>query len=125
MATELKTIRSEADDDARWRSPPRFGCEERHSRGDRLDPLVTLIDAYEATHHAMDAPDPVEAIKFRIEQQGLTPHDLEGAIGTRTQIAEVLNRRRGLSIHTIRRLHSKLGNPAKVLIRPWLQGSSL
>jgi HTH-type transcriptional regulator/antitoxin HigA len=119
MATELKPIRSEADHDAAMEEVAAlWGAKSGTPEGDRLDVLATLIDAYEAKHHAMDAPDPVEAIKFRMEQQGLTRRDLEGVIGTRTRIAEVLNRRRGLSIDMIRRLHDKLGIPAEVLIRP-------
>jgi len=80
--------------------------------------LATLIDAYEAEHYPMDPPDPIEAIKFRMEQQGLTRLDLEGIIGTRTRIAEVLNRKRGLSVGMIRRLHERLGISAEVLSRP-------
>jgi len=119
MATELKPIRSEADyDTAMEEVATLWGAKSGTPGGDRLDVLATLVDAYEAKHHAMDAPDPVEAIKFRMEQQGLTRRDLEGVIGTRTRIAEVLNRKRGLSIDMIRRLHSKLGIPAEVLIRP-------
>ena len=86
--------------------------------GDRLDVLATLIDAYETEHYPMDPPDPIEAIKFRMEQQGLTRKDLEEIIGTRTRIAEVLSRKRGLSITMIRRLHERLGISAEVLIRP-------
>lgn len=66
----------------------------------------------------MDPPDPIEAINFRMEQQGLTRKDLEPIIGTRTRVAEVLNRKRGLSIEMIRRLHDRLGISADVLIRP-------
>jgi HTH-type transcriptional regulator/antitoxin HigA len=66
----------------------------------------------------MDPPDPIEAIKFRMEQQRLTRRDLEPLIGTRTRVAEVLNRRRNLSIGMIRRLHKVLGISADVLIRP-------
>jgi len=66
----------------------------------------------------MDPPDPIEAIKFRMEQQGLTRRDLEEIIGTRTRIAEILNRKRGLSLGMIRRLHERLGISAEVLIRP-------
>src|SRR5437763_12545043 len=73
---------------------------------------------YEAEHYPVDPPDPIEAIKFRMEQQGLTRRDLEEIIGTRTRIAEVLNRKRGLSIAMIRRLHERLGISADVLIRP-------
>lgn len=86
--------------------------------GDRLDILATLIDAYETEHYPMDPPDPVEAIKFRMESQGLSRKDLEPLIGTRTRVAEVLNRKRGLSIGVIRRLHDHLGISADVLIRP-------
>ena len=68
--------------------------------------------------YPIDPPDPIEAIKFRMEQQGLTRRDLEEIIGTRTRIAEVLNRKRGLSIAMIRRLHERLGISADVLIRP-------
>ncbi|PCD04189.1 transcriptional regulator [Sphingomonas spermidinifaciens] len=119
MATELKPIRNDADHEAAMEEVARlWGAKSGTPDGDRLDVLVTLIDAYEAKHHALDAPDPVEAIKFRMEQQGLTRRDLEGVIGTRTRIAEVLNRRRGLSIDMIRRLHDRLGIPAEVLIRP-------
>jgi len=95
-----------------------MGVKADTPEGDRLDVLATLIDAYEAEHYPMDPPDPIEAIKFRMEQQGLTRRDLEEIIGTRTRIAEVLNRRRGLSITMIRRLHERLGISADVLIRP-------
>ena len=80
--------------------------------------LATLIDAYEAKRHAMDAPNPIEAIKFRMEQQGMTRKDLENIIGTRTRIAEVFNRKRDLSIDMIRRLHDRLAISSQVLIRP-------
>src|SRR5262249_54168556 len=94
------------------------GAKANTLEGDRLDVLATLIDAYEAEHYPMDPPDPIEAIKFRMEQQGLTRRDLEEIIGRRTRIAEVLNRKRGLSITMIRRLHERLGISAEVLIRP-------
>jgi HTH-type transcriptional regulator / antitoxin HigA len=95
-----------------------MGREGENPEGDRLDVLATLIDAYEMEHYPMDPPDPIEAIKFRMEQQGLTRKDLEEIIGTRTRIAEVLSRKRGLSITMIRRLHERLGISAEVLIRP-------
>jgi HTH-type transcriptional regulator/antitoxin HigA len=95
-----------------------WGAKSGTPQGDRLDVLATLIDAYEAQHYPMDPPDPIEAIKFRMEQQGLTRKDLEPLIGTRTRVAEVLNRKRSLSIGMIRRLHRKLGISAEVLIRP-------
>ena len=119
MATELKPIRSEADyARALLEVETLWGAKSGTSKGDRLDVLATLIDAYEAEYHPMDPPDPVEAIKFLMEQQGLTRKDLEPAIGTRTRVAEVLNRKRSLSIGMIRRLHERFGISAEVLIRP-------
>ena len=116
---DLKPIRTEADYEAALAEIERlWGLPAGTPEGDRLDILATLVDAYENEHYPMDPPDPIEAIKFRIEQQGLTRKDLEGLLGTRTRVAEVLNRRRGLSINMIRRLHEKLGISAEVLIRP-------
>ncbi len=115
----LRPIRTEADHKAALEEIERlWGAKSGTPEGDRLDILATLVDAYENQHHPIDPPDPIEAIKFRMEQQGLTRKDLEGILGSRTRVAEVLNRRRGLSINMIRRLHKKLGIPAEVLIRP-------
>ncbi len=86
--------------------------------------LATLIDADETEHYPMDPPDPIEAIKFRMEQRGLSRKDLEPIIGTRTRVAEVLNRKRSLSIGMIRRLHDRLGISADVLIRPSRDGEA-
>ena len=119
MAIEVKPIRTEADYEAALDEVAAlWGAASGTEDGDRLDVLATLIDSYEARHHPIDPPDPVEAIKFRMEQQGMTRKDLEEVIGTRTRIAEVLNRKRGLSIGMIRRLHDRLGISAEVLIRP-------
>lgn len=119
MATEVKPIRTKRDHEVALKEIERlWGAKTGTPAGDRLDVLATLVDAYEAEHYPMDPPDPIEAIKFRMEQQGLTRKDLEEIIGTRTRIAEVLNRKRGLSIAMIRRLHERLGISADVLIRP-------
>src|SRR5438046_8055519 len=119
MAAEVRPIRSKRDYEAALKKAERlWGAKAGTPGGDRLDVLATLIDAYEAEHYPMDPPDPIEAIKFRMEQLGLTRRDLEGIIGTRTRIAEVLNRKRALSIGMIRRLHERLGISADVLIRP-------
>jgi HTH-type transcriptional regulator / antitoxin HigA len=99
-----------------------WGAKAGTPEGDRLDVLATLIDAYEAERDPIDPPDPIDAIKFRMEQQGLTRKDLERMLGTRTRVSEVLNRRRGLSIAMIRRLHAELGISAEVLIRPTVGG---
>ena len=119
MNAELKPIRTRRDYEAALKEVERLWGAKAGSRdGDRLDVLATLIDSYETEHYPMDPPDPVEAIKFRMEQQGLTRRDLEGLIGSRTRVAEIFNRKRGLSIVMIRRLHEGLGISADVLIRP-------
>ena len=84
--------------------------------GDRLDILVTLVQAYEARHAPIGTPDPVEAIKFRMDQSGLSVKDLEPIIGKSNRVYEVLNRKRPLTLAMIRRLHRELGIPAEVLI---------
>jgi HTH-type transcriptional regulator / antitoxin HigA len=119
MKNDVKPIRTKKDYETALAEMERlWGATSGTPAGDRLDVLATLIDAYEAVHYPMDPPDPIEAIKFRMEQQGLTRRDLEPLIGTRTRVAEVLNRRRSLSIGMIRRLHQALGISAEVLIRP-------
>src|SRR2546421_4891642 len=120
MATSsVRPIRTKADYEAALAEVERlWGAKAGTMRGDRLDVLATLIDAYEAERYPMDPPDPIEAIKFRMESQGLTRKDLEPLLGTRTRVAEVLNGKRNLSIGMIRRLHAQLGIPADVLIRP-------
>jgi HTH-type transcriptional regulator / antitoxin HigA len=95
-----------------------WGAKSGTPKGDRLDVLATLIDAYEAQHYPMDPPDPIEAIQFRMEQQSLSRKDIEPLIGSRARVAEVMNRKRSLSIDMIRRLHDVLGISAEVLIRP-------
>jgi HTH-type transcriptional regulator/antitoxin HigA len=123
MSEALKPIHSEADYTTALGEIERlWGAASGTPEGDRLDILATLIDAYEAEHHPMDPPDPIEAIKFRMEQQGLSRKDLEPLIGTRTRVAEILNGKRGLSISMIRRLHDRFGISAEVLIRPSRQG---
>ena len=84
--------------------------------GDRLDVLATLVCAWEAEHHPIDPPDAVEAIKFAMEQRGLTRRDLEPYIGSRARVTEVLNRKRSLTLPMIRRLHAGLGIPAEALL---------
>jgi HTH-type transcriptional regulator / antitoxin HigA len=119
MTGRVKPIRSARDYEAALiEVEKRWGAKSGTPSGDRLDVLATLIDAYESEHYPMDPPDPIEAIKFRMEQQGLKRKDLEPLIGTRTRVAEILNRKRNLSIGMIRRLHQRLGISAEVLIRP-------
>ena len=86
--------------------------------GERLDILVTLVEAYERKHFPMDLPDPIAAIRFVMEQRGLTVKDLEPMLGRPNRVYEVLNRKRPLTLKMIWQLHKELGIPAKSLIRP-------
>ena len=86
--------------------------------GDRFEVLLTLVEAYEARHFPIDLPDPVEAIKFRMEQGGLAPKDLVPAIGRLNRVYEILARKRPLTLNMIWRVHQKFGIPAESLIRP-------
>jgi HTH-type transcriptional regulator/antitoxin HigA len=85
--------------------------------GDRLDVLVTLVEAWERKHYRFDLPDPVEAIKYHMDQNELEPRDLIPFIGSRNRVHEVLNRKRPLTLKMIRRLHEGLGIPAESLIK--------
>jgi HTH-type transcriptional regulator / antitoxin HigA len=87
-------------------------------KGTAFDVLATLVEAYEQKHFPIDPPDPIEAIRFRLEQQGLDPRALVGVIGGRSRVYEVMQRKRALSLEMIRRLHQRFGIPADVLIRP-------
>lgn len=115
---DIKPIRTEADYRATLREIENLMTAEAGSpEGDRLDVLVTLVEAYERVHFPMDLPDPIEAIKFVMEQKGLTPKDLEPAIGRLNRVYEVLNRTRPLSLAMIRNLHDTFGIPAESLIK--------
>jgi HTH-type transcriptional regulator/antitoxin HigA len=116
---DIKPIRNESDYEAALAEVEKlWGSPGGTRAGDRLDVLATLIDAWEAAHYPIDPPDPIEAIKFRMEQQGLTRKDLEGIVGSRARIAEVLSGKRNLSIAMIRRLNEALKIPADILIAP-------
>lgn len=115
---DIRPIRTEQDYSATLREienlmTAEMGTEE----GDRLDILVTLVEVYERRQYPMDLPDPVEAIKFEMEQKGLTVRDLEPMIGRSNRIYEILNYRRPLTLKMIRRLHDDLGIPAESLIK--------
>jgi len=85
--------------------------------GDRLDVLVTLVEAWERQHYRLGFPDPIEAIKYHMDQNGLQPRDLIPFIGSRNRVHEVLNRRRSLTLNMIQRLHEGLGIAAEALIK--------
>lgn len=115
---DIKPIRTEADYRATLREIETLMTAKAGSpEGDRLDVLVTLVEAYERVHFPMDFPDPIEAIKFVMEQKGLSVKDLEPAIGRRNRVYEVLNRTRPLTLAMIRNLHDSLGIPAESLIK--------
>ena len=118
---DIRPIRTEADNRAALAEISRLMAldpELGTADGDLLDVLVTLVQAFEAEHYTVDPPDPVEAIKFRMEQQGLTARDLEPMIGSRSRVHEVLNGKRPLSMAMVWRLHKGLGIAAETLIRP-------
>jgi HTH-type transcriptional regulator/antitoxin HigA len=116
----IKPIKTEADHTAALREIERlWGADEGTPAGDRLEVLTTLVQAYEQAHFPIDAPDPIQAIKFRLDQQGVDNKALIGVIGNRTRVYEVLRRDRGLSLSMIRRLNHALNIPAEVLIRPF------
>lgn len=96
-----------------------FEAKPNTPEGDRLDVLTTLVEVYEEKHYSIPKPDPIEAIFYYLESRGLSRKDLEPCIGSRARVSEVLNRKRGLSIEMIRKLHKKLGIPAEVLIKPY------
>lgn len=115
----MKPIKTEADHKAALREIERlWGAKEGTPEGDHLDILATLVEAYEEAHFPIDFPDPVEAIKFRLEQQGEDKKALVGVIGNRTRVYEILRRDRPLSLAMIRRLNAEFHIPAEVLIRP-------
>ncbi len=116
---QLKPIKSDADHEFALKEIERlWGAEEGTADGDGLEILITLVEAWEETHFPMDLPDPIEAIKFRLEQQGMDKKALIGIIGNRTRVYEVLRRDRALSLAMIQKLNRQLKIPAEILIRP-------
>jgi HTH-type transcriptional regulator/antitoxin HigA len=119
FSMEIKPIRTKSDyERTLWEIERRWDAKQRTPEGDTLDVLATLVEAYEQKHFPIDPPDPIEAIRFRLEQQGLDPRALVGVIGGRSRVYEVMQGKRALSIDMIRRLHERFGIPAEVLIRP-------
>lgn len=115
---EIKPIRNQADyESALRRIEALWGASIGTSDGDELDVLVTLAEAFEREHFPFDQPDPIEAIKFRLEQTGRDFRALIGVIGQRTRVYEVMRGARPLSLNMIRNLHHKLEIPAEVLIQ--------
>lgn len=119
MSPDIRPIRTEADYEAALRAvSPWFENEPATDtpEADQFEVLLTLIEAYERKHFPLALPDPIEAIKFRMEQEGLGVKDLEPMIGRSNRVYEVLSRKRPLTLAMIRRLHHGLGIPAEVLV---------
>lgn len=115
---DIKPIKTNADYRAALKEIEMLMMVEPDTQeGEKLDVLVTLVEAYEQKHYPLDLPDPVEAIKFEMEQKGLTVKDLEPMIGKSNRVYEVLNRKRSLTLKMIWRLHEQLGIPAESLIK--------
>jgi len=117
----IKPIRSENDyRETLRRIETLMDAEADTPAGDLLDVLVTLVESYESKTYPLEMPNPVEAIKFYMEQNGLTPKDLQPMIGRLNRVYEVLNHKRPLTLPMIRRLHTGLGIPAESLIKETL-----
>ena len=115
---QIRPIKNDLDYEAALRRVESlWGAREGSPEFEELDVLATLVEAYEREHFPVDLPDPVDAIKFRLDQQGKDTRALIGIIGQRTRVYEILQRKRSLSLAMIRNLHDKLGIPANVLIQ--------
>ena len=117
---EIKPIKTDADYQAALEEIEKlFDAAPDTPEGDRLEVLVTLVEAFEEKHYSILKPDPIEAILYYMESRGLTRRDLQSFIGSRARVSEVLNRKRPLTMQMIRNLHKGLGIPAEILIQPY------
>src|SRR5882724_10543010 len=117
---DIHPIRTEADYEAALAEIERlFDAAPNTPEGDRLEVFATLVETYEEQHYSIPAPDPIEAITYHMESRGLCRRDLEPYLGSRARVADVLNRKRSLSLDMIRRLHTGLGIAAEILIQPY------
>ena len=114
---DIKPIKNEKDYDKALSTIEKlWGAKEGTDEGNKLDILLILVEDYENKHHQISPPDPIEAIKFRMEQMNLTRKDLEPYIGSRGRVSEIMNYRRSLSLNMIRGLHISLSIPLESLI---------
>jgi len=123
---QIRPIKTKADHRAALKAIERLmDAKPGTPAGDRLEILTTLVERYESEHEPIEPPDPIAALLYYMESRGLTRRDLEPYLGSRARVAEVLNRRRPLTIDMIRKLHNGLGISAEVLIRPYsVRGSA-
>ncbi|HUR41471.1 MAG TPA: hypothetical protein VM240_09930, partial [Verrucomicrobiae bacterium] len=123
---DIKPIKTKADYHSALKEIESLMSAKLNTReGDRLDVLVTLVEAYERKHYPIDLPDAVEAIRFRMEQQGLAPKALMPVIGGLNRVYEILSRRRPLTLRMIQGLHARFGIPAESLINQKSLGEPL
>jgi HTH-type transcriptional regulator / antitoxin HigA len=116
----LKIIKTEKDyQKALKRLEVIFDAKKGSKDGDELELLSLLIDNYEKEKHPIDLPDPIEAIKFRMDQLGYKQTDLAEAMGLKSRVSEILNRKRKLTLDMIRKLHEVLGIPTEVLVKEY------
>ena len=117
---DIKPIKTEADyDEVLKEIEALFGAEPGTLAGDKLEVLVTLVEAYEEKHYEIPPPDPIDAIEYHMERLGLSRRDLEPYLGSRARISEILNRKRPLSLRMIRKLEAGLDIPATILIQEY------
>jgi HTH-type transcriptional regulator/antitoxin HigA len=123
---QIRPIKTKADHRAALKEIERLmDAKPGTPAGDHLEILITLVDHYESQHVPIEPPDPIDALLYHMESRALTRRDLEPFLGSRARVAEVLNRRRPLTIDMIRKLHEGLGISAEVLIRPYsVRGSA-
>ncbi len=120
MDATIKPIKTAADHSAALAEIDRLmDARDGSPESDRLDVLVTLVDAWEAREYPIDEPDPIAAIEHRMEALGLARRDLEPLLGTRARVSEILGRKRPLTLAMVRRLHTALAIPAETLIKPY------
>jgi len=116
----IKPIKTKKDYEAAMtRLETLFDAKKGTSKGDELEVLSLLVEKYEDEHFPIDLPDPIEAIKFRMEQQGLTQTDLAEVVGQKSRASEILNRKRKLSLEMIRQLHKSWHIPTEVLVQAY------
>jgi len=114
---EIKPIKTKKDyEKALKKIEELFNAKAYSHEGDLLEVLVTLVESYEQKHHSIAPPDPIEAIKFRMEQLGLKQSDLSEAMGGKNRVSEILNRKRDLTADMMRNLHKQFNIPAESLL---------
>lgn len=117
LIMKIRPIKNEKDYQAAIkRVEELWGVSKNSSEGEELDLLISLIEFYEMKNYPIAPPDPIDAIKFRMEQMGMTNADMVKYLGSQSRVSEVLNRKRRLSLNMIKSLHKGLKIPAEILL---------